>query len=78
MKYKHYTDLVYKTLFGKNAKQLRDEFGIGKNDNLRDRLASDDNKRVEKLEQQISSMIELGYDYQVIKDALTKRYLKTA
>jgi len=78
MKYKQYTDMIYKIVFGKNAKQLREEFGIAKKDNLRDRFSSFDNKRIDKMEQQVSTMIELDYDYYTIKDALSKKYLKTA
>ncbi len=77
MKYKHYTDLVYKAVFGKNAKQLRDEFGISRKDNLRDRFTAAENGRVEKLEQQIGAMIELGYDYKAIKEAINRKYLLT-
>ena len=78
MKYKHFTDLVYKIVFNKNAKQLRNEFGITEKDNLRDRFTSEENGRIEKLEQQIGAMLDLGYDYHTIKEALTKRYLLTA
>jgi len=78
MKYKNYTDLVYKIVFNKNAKQLREEFGITKKDNLRDRFSATENERIDKLEQQIGSMVELGYDYRTIKDALTRKYLKSA
>lgn len=78
MKYKHYTDLVYKIVLGKNAKQLRDEYGITEKDNLRDRFLASDNEKIDRLEQQIGAMIDLGYDYQIIKEALTKKYLMTA
>jgi hypothetical protein len=78
MKYKQYTDLIYKIIFNKNAKQLRDEYGIAKKDNLRDRFTSDENEKIDKLEQQVGVMLELGYDYHIIKDALTKKYLLTA
>lgn len=78
MKYKHYTDLIYKIVFDKNAKQLRAEYGITVKDNLRDRFSTEEIERVETIEQQISAMVALGYDYSTIKDALTKKYLQTA
>jgi phage regulator Rha-like protein len=78
MKYKQYTDLIYKIVFGKNARQLRQEFGISKKDNLRDRFQTSELEKVQKLEQQVSAMIDLGYEYDVIKEALTKKYLMTA
>ena len=77
-KYNQYTDLIYKIVFGKIARKLREEYGITKKDSLRDRFSAEENKKVDKLEQMISSMIELGYDYDTIKAALTKKYLKTA
>lgn len=78
MKYKHYTDLVYKIVFGKNTKQLREFHGISKTDNLRNRFTSAELGRVEKLEGQVSSLIGLDYDYQFIKDCISKKYLKSA
>lgn len=78
MKYKHYTDLVYKIVFGKNTKQLREFHSIGKTDNLRNRFTSAELGQVEKLEGQISSLIDLDYDYQAIKDIVSRKYLKSA
>jgi phage regulator Rha-like protein len=77
-RYNQYTDLIYKIVFGKIARKLREEYGITKKDSLRDRFSAEENEKVDKLEQMISSMIELGYDYDTIKAALTKKYLKTA
>lgn len=78
MKYKHYTDLVYKIVFGKNTKQLKEFHGISKTDNLRNRFTSAELGRVEKLEGQVSSLIDLDYDYYAIKDIISRKYLKTA
>lgn len=78
MKYKHYTDLVYKIVFGKNSKQLREEFGIKKSEELRNRFTASELETVERLEKQVSSLIELGHDYQSIKGELTQKYLKAA
>ena len=79
MKYKHYTDLVYKIVFGKNAKQLKEQFGLDKSSTiLRNRFASSELEQVEKLEGQISSLIALDYDYKSIKDILLRKYLKSA
>jgi len=78
MKYKQYTDMIYKIVFNKNAKQLREEYGIAKKDNLRDMFSARDNESINRLERQVGSMIELGYDYYTIKDALTNKYIKSA
>ncbi|MGI6227001.1 MAG: Rha family transcriptional regulator [Peptococcales bacterium] len=72
MKYKHYTDLAYKAVFGKNAKQLRDYYGIDKKEDLRNRFTADELDLVLKLERQISSLIELGYSYTEIKEVIRK------
>ena len=78
MKYKHYTDLVYKIVFGKNSKQLKEAYGTGKGDNLRNRFTSSELAQVEKLEGQVSSLIALDYDYKSIKDVISRKYLLTA
>ena len=78
MKYKHFTDLVYKIVFGKNAKQLRHEYGITEKDNLRDRFTVEENSLIEKLENQISVLLDLGHDYSYIKDELSKKHLEKA
>lgn len=75
MKYKHYTDLAYKVVFGKTSKQLRGEYGIGQKENLRDYFTAEENEMVEKVERQISVLIDLGNDYKTIKLALEKRYI---
>ena len=78
MKYKHYTDLVYKIVFGKNTKQLREQFGLDKPDILRNRFTASELERVERLERQVSVLVDLGHDYHGIKEELNKKYLQTA
>jgi phage regulator Rha-like protein len=77
MKYKHYTDLAYKVVFGKNAKQLREEYGLSPKDDLRNRFLADELDRVLKIERQISVLMDLGNDYHAIKDILLKKYLES-
>lgn len=78
MKYKHYTNLVYKIVFNKNSKQLREEYGISPKDSLRDYFTASQITDIERLENQIGVLIDLGNDYQTIKMILTKKYLMTA
>lgn len=78
MKYKHYTDLVYKIVFGKNASQLKNQYGIDKKDSVRNYFTAEEMEKVEKLEQQISSLVELGLDYKAIKSTIEQKYLLTA
>ena len=78
MKYKHYTDLVYKIVFGKNTKQLKEQFGLDKLGNARNRFTASELERVERLERQVSVLVDLGHDYHGIKEELNKKYLQTA
>lgn len=78
MRYKNYTDLVYRIVFSKTAKQLKEEFGLKKSAELRNRFSANELKQVERLEQQVSVLIELGHDYKEIKAELTKKYLRIA
>ncbi len=75
MKYKQYTDMIYKIVFNKNTKQLKEQFGLGKSDNVRNRFTSGELAMVEKLERQVSVLIDLNHDYHSIKDELSKKHL---
>jgi len=74
MKYKQYTDMVYTTIFGKNGKQLREQHGIGKDDNLRNRFSAAELEAVEQLEQFAGSLVDAGLSYQAIKEAMTRKW----
>ena len=76
--YSTYTDVIYKSLFGKNAKQLREEYGIEKKDNLRDYLTAEELQKVQDAEMLVSSLIAYGWGYEEIKKFImeqTKRLL---
>ncbi|MBY9021825.1 MAG: Rha family transcriptional regulator, partial [Candidatus Lokiarchaeota archaeon] len=60
------------------SKQLREEYGIGAKDSLRDYFTASQITDIERLENQIGVLIDLGNDYQTIKIILTKKYLMTA
>ena len=47
--YSTYTNAIYKAVFGKNAKQLREDYGIGSQDNLRDRFSVEELSAVQSL-----------------------------
>lgn len=65
--YSLYTDLVYKAVFGKNAKQLREEYGITKQDNLRDFFAQEELAKVKSVEMVVSGLVECGWGYDEVK-----------
>ena len=67
MAYSTYTDLIYRSLFGKSAKQFRDEFGITKKDNLRDYFSEEELKQIQNAEMLVSGLIGYGWGYGEIK-----------
>lgn len=66
--YSTYTDMIYRCLFGKSAKQLREEFGIGKTDNLRDCFTKEELQAIGSKEMLVSSLIDCGWGYEQIKN----------
>lgn len=66
--YSTYTDMIYRCLFGKSAKQLREEFGIGKTDNLRDCFTKEELQAIGSKEMLVSSLIDCGWGYEQIKE----------
>ena len=70
MAYPTYTDLVYRSLFGKSAKQFRDENGLTKKDDLRDLFNTEELQQIQNAEMLVSSLIGYGWGYYEIKDFL--------
>lgn len=70
--YSTYTDVVYKAVFGKTSKQLRDEFGIGKNDSLRDCFTEEELRLLQNAEMLVSSLVNYGWEYDAIKEFVMK------
>ena len=65
--YSTYTNCIYKVLFDKNAKQLREELGIDKKENLRDYLSTEELKAIQSMECLVSGLIDCGWGYDEIK-----------
>ena len=79
--YSTYTDVIYKSLFGKSAKQFRDELGITKKDDLRDYFDADDLKKIQSKEMLVSGLIDCGWGYGEIKKFIkteSKKMIETA
>nr|DAH34866.1 MAG TPA: regulatory protein [Bacteriophage sp.] len=66
--YSTYTDLIYKVVLGKSAKQLREELEIGKQDNLRDSLSTEELAKVKSVEMVVSGLVDCGWGYDDIKN----------
>lgn len=73
--YSTYTDLVYRVLFGKSAKQLREDFGISKTDNLRDMLSAEELASVQNIEMIVSGLVNCGWGYDEVKTFVTSNRL---
>jgi len=66
--YSTYTNCIYKVLFGMDAKQLREKFGISKKDGLRDCFSPEELRAVQSMECLVSGLVDCGWEYQKIKD----------
>lgn len=71
--YSTYTNLVYQSVLGKDAKHLREEYGISKKQELRDYFCEEELQRVQKTELLISGLIEYGFQYNGVKQFLSER-----
>lgn len=74
--YSTYTNCIYKALFNKNAKQLREQYGIGKKDNIRDYLNEEELKAVKSMEMLVSGLVDCGWDYDKIKSFIQQTNTK--
>lgn len=66
--YSTYTNCIYKVLFGKSAKQLREALGIGQKENLRDYLSAEELRAVQSMECLVSGLVDCGWGYEAIKE----------
>lgn len=66
--YATYTNAIYKSIFGKNANQLREQHGIGKKENLRDMFSAEELKAIQSMECLVSGLIDCGWGYEKIRD----------
>lgn len=74
--YPNYTNLIYRTLFGKTAKDLEKEYGIKPRESLRDYFTGNDLAQVQSMEMLVSSLINCGWGYGEIKEFVQKESKK--
>lgn len=74
--YPNYTNLIYKVLFGKDAKTMREERGFTKNDALRDSFTGEELVLVDEAETIVTALVTLGYEYDFIKTELQRNFIK--
>lgn len=70
--YPNYTNLIYRTLFGKSAKELEQEYGVKPKEYLRDYFTGSDLERVQSMEMLVSSLINCGWGYEQIKNFVSE------
>lgn len=68
--YSTYTNVIYKAIFGKDAKDLRKQMGLEKQEDLRDCFTKEELQAVEYAEFTASNLMHYGWGYQQIKDFL--------
>lgn len=66
--YPNYTNMIYRTLFGKTAKELEKEYEVKSRENLRDYFTGSDLEKVQSMEMLVSSLINCGWGYEQIKE----------
>ena len=74
--YPNYTNLIYRTLFNKTAKELEQEYSVKPKENLRDYFIGSDLEKVQSAEMLISSLINCGWGYGEIKEFITNQSQK--
>lgn len=74
--YPNYTKLIYKTLFGKNMVELKEQYGVKGKETIRDYLTSEELRQVESMEMLVSSLINCGWGYDQIKEFVQKETLE--
>lgn len=74
--YSTYTNCIYKALFGKDAKQLREEYGIGDKGNPRDCFSAGELAAVQSMERLVSGLVDCGWGYSQVKDFITQTNTK--
>lgn len=70
-----FTNLVYVTLFGKDAQQIRTEFGLKPKSNIRPMLTDSCLESVKKLEQDVMQFLSYDMNFNTIERMLQKKYL---
>ena len=74
--YPNYTNMVYRTIFHKDAKTMREERGAEDDDSLRDMLSVDELAKVEEVETIITGLVSMEFTYKQIQQMINDRYVK--
>jgi len=72
--YVAFTNLVYMTVFGHDASKLRMIHKLPKGENIRPWLSDEDVKIVDKMEQEVGTLISYGIELKVIRSMIGKKH----
>lgn len=70
--YYTYTNCIYKVLFGKGGKQLREERGVSRKEDLRDYMSEEELKAIQSMECLVSGLVDCGWGYDKIKEFIQR------
>lgn len=70
--YSIYTDCIYKAIFQRSAKELREELGINKKESVRDYLTKEELEALQSMERLVSGLVDCGWGYDQIKEFIQK------
>lgn len=74
--YSTYTNCIYKVLFGMNANQLREKFGISKKDSLRDCFTPEELRMIQSMERLVSGLVDCGWEYDKVKTFIERTNMR--
>lgn len=74
--YPNYTNMIYRILFGCDAKTLRSAKNIKTNDALRDSFSESELRKVEEVETIVTGLISMDFTYKQIEQMLKDRFIK--
>lgn len=74
--YSAYTNCIYKALFGKNAKQLREDYGVDAKTELRDCFSAEDLAAIQSMERLVSGLVDCGWGYDQVKEFIMQTNTK--
>lgn len=74
--YPNYTNMIYKVIFGCDAKTLRMDRNVKTNDALRDSFTELELKKVEEVETIVTGLISMDFTYKQIEQMIKDRFMK--
>lgn len=74
--YKNYTDLIYKVVIGRTAKQIRQQNNLEEGVPIKNYLTVDELKQLKKADSLVRGLLLIGWSYEDIKEFLVKQFIE--